>query len=100
MSAIDLSAHAGVRVQQRGAPHHLIDALLEHADIDAPAGGGCRFLRVSRWRLQDRSVRAELGSRADRLARLVLVWNDATASIVTVLHHHEGLAGRRYRTVH
>ena len=91
----DLTQHAILRAQQRGVPHHLIDTLLENADIDAPVGGSCRLLRVSRRRLLDQSLRGE----ADRLSRLAVVWSDHTSSIVTIVHHFRGRAGRRYRAV-
>ena len=31
-----LTHHAAVRTQQRGVPHHLIDALMGYADFEAP----------------------------------------------------------------
>ncbi len=61
MSMVSLSRHAQTRIQQRGVPRVLIDLLLETADIDAPAGGGCRILRVSRKRMEDVSLRAQIG---------------------------------------
>ena len=30
-----LSKHAALRVQQRGVPHHLVAALMKHADFEA-----------------------------------------------------------------
>jgi len=100
MQTLTLSRHAAVRTQQRGMPHHLLHAFLDHADIDAPAGGHCRLLRISRERLRDRSVREELGADADRLARLAVIWSSETGTIVTVMHQHAGGAGRRYRATH
>jgi hypothetical protein len=44
--AFALSNHATVRTQQRGVPHHLIDALMSYADFEAPVGGGCTVLRI------------------------------------------------------
>ena len=100
MTSVSLSRHAQTRIQQRGVPHALLYLLLETADIDAPAGGGCRILRVSRKRLKDTSLRERVGSDIDRLARCAVLWCDRTHSIVTVLHHHDGANGRRYRSVH
>ena len=97
--ALDLTAHATIRANQRGVPHHLIDLLLENADIDAPIGSGCRLLRISRQRLRDRSVRRAIGAEADRMGRLAIIWSDDAAAVVTVLHHYEGRAGKRYRSV-
>jgi len=99
MSVLDLTAHAAIRANQRGVPHHLIDVLIENADIDAPIGSGCRLLRISRQRLRDRAVRQAIGAEADRMARLAIIWSDDAAAVVTVLHHHEGRAGKRYRAV-
>ena len=31
-----LSTHAAMRTQQRGVPHHFIDALMSYADFEAP----------------------------------------------------------------
>ena len=80
-------------------PHHLLRLLIAHADNDAPAGGSCRLLRISRQCLEDRSLHAEVRAQADRLASLAVIWSDSTASVVTVLHHRPGRAGRRYRAI-
>lgn len=101
MTCPALTAHAAIRANQRGVPHQLIDALFEYADVDAPAGSQCRLLRISKSRLRDPEVRQAIGSQADRLAKLAVIWNDETGSVVTVLHHfREGHAGKRYRVVH
>ena len=94
MSNLELSKHAASRANQRGVPHHLLSTLLDIADVDSPVGGSCRLLRVSRRRLNDRAVRRQVGSEADRLSSLAVIWSDDTQSIVTVLHH-DGRAGRR-----
>ena len=100
MSVLDLTAHARIRANQRGVPHRLIDALFENADIDAPIGSGCRLLRISKQRLRDRAVRETLGAEADRMTRLAIIWSDDAGAVITVLHHHDGRAGKRYRAVH
>lgn len=100
MSSLSLTAHAAVRANQRGVPHHLIDALFEYADVDAPIGSDCRLLRISKHRLREPAVRRALGSEADRMAWLAIIWSDEAAAVVTVLHHHDGRAGKRYRMVH
>jgi hypothetical protein len=100
MSLVALTHHAETRANQRGVPHHLLDALLLNADIDAPIGGSCRLLRVSKQRLRDRAVRRALGSEADRLVNLALIWSDDAGAVITVLHHHRGHSGRRYRSTH
>jgi hypothetical protein len=92
-----LSNHAATRVQQRGLPHHLIDALMSHADFEAPVGGGCTVLRMTRDRLSDPDVAACLGADRERLRGLSIVWSDRTGEIVTILRPRRGPAGRRYR---
>lgn len=57
-----LTQHAAVRTQQRGVPHHLIDALMSYADFEAPVGGGCTVLRMSRARLEDPDLADRLGA--------------------------------------
>lgn len=100
MSQFNLTAHAAIRANQRGVPHHLIDALIEYADVDAPVGSDCRLLRISKLRLRDRAVRQALGAEADRMSRLAVIWSDEAGAVVTVLHHHDGRNGRRYRAMH
>lgn len=97
---LDLSRHAERRSRQRGVPHALLDALLANADVEAPAGSGCTVLRISRERLASAELRRSLGDACDRLGSLALIWSDATAEIVTVVHHKAGRAGRRYRRAH
>ncbi len=99
MHDLALSRHALTRANQRGITHQLIRDLLELADVEEPVGGGCTVLRLSRRQLRDRDLRARLGSRADRLQNIALVWS-AEGEIVTVVHDHGGRAGRRYRPVH
>jgi hypothetical protein len=95
--AFALSNHAVLRSQQRGVPHHLIDALMSYADFEAPVGGGCTVLRMTRDRLNDPDVAASLGTKRERLRGLSIVWSERTGEIVTVLRPRWGSAGRRYR---
>lgn len=95
--AYSLSNHAAVRMQQRGVPHHLIDALMSYADFEAPVGGGCTVLRMTRERLEDSDLAARLGAERERLRGLSIVWSDRTGEIVTALRPRRGSAGRRYR---
>ena len=92
-----LTHHAAVRTQQRGVPHHLIDALMGYADFEAPVGGGCTVLRMTRERLEDPDRADSLGAERERLRGLSIVWSDRTGEIVTVLRPRRGSAGRRYR---
>jgi hypothetical protein len=100
MSAFAMTRHASIRANQRGVTHDMLDALIAYADFEASVGGGCTVLRLSRDRLEDRDLRASLGSSADRLASLAVVLADDTGQIVTVLHDHGSAEGRRYRRAH
>ena len=95
--AYALSNHAAVRTQQRGVPHHLIDALMDFADFEAPIGSGCTVLRMTRDRFEDPDLANHLGAERERLRGLSIVWSDRTCEIVIVLRLRQGPAGRRYR---
>ena len=97
MSACCMSRHAQTRANQRGVTNAMIDALLDHADFEASAGGRCTVLRVSKEWLKDKELRRTLGGSADRLAKLALVWSEDAGEVVTVLRHQAGAKGRRYR---
>jgi len=100
MCSVSLSQHALVRANQRGITHEMIRDLITYADIEAPVGGGCTVLRVSRERLRERDLRSRLASNPDKLTCLALVWSDETAEVVTPLVDHGGAKGRRYRRPH
>ena len=92
-----LSKHAALRVQQRGVPHHLVAALMNHADFEAPVGGGCTVLRMTRERLSDPEPPARAAAsavRALRVARGPLLLTTGTALAVLDQptedsHHHQ-----------
>ena len=90
---IRFSKHAEQRSQQRGAPLHLIQLILENADIEKHIGDNCTLIRVS-------SRRAKYLRLSDKLSSFGIVWSDTNAQIVTVLPLHRGSSGRRYRTKH
>jgi hypothetical protein len=92
-----LSTHAAMRTQQRGVPHRLIDALMNYADFEAPVGGGCTVLGMTRDHLDDADLADRLGAERERLRGLSIVWSERTGEIVTVLRPRRGRAGRRYR---
>lgn len=95
-----LTRHGAARAAQRGVNGETLAALIAWADVEAPVGGGCTALRLSRRRLADRDLRAALGPCADRLSALAVVLSDDTGEVVTVLHPRAGAAGRRYRRAH
>ena len=79
----EITRHADRRCQQRGVPRRLLQALLDHHDLDRDVGSGCRILRVSRRRA--RSEAATLGPQiARRLEGLAIIWSDDQAQVVTV----------------
>ena len=45
-----------------GVPHRLIDALMSYADFEAPVGGGCTVLRMTRDRLDVPDLTDRLGA--------------------------------------
>lgn len=92
---LELSHHAGVRMNQRGIPGDLLERVMTHADVEASIGGGCTAFSVSRQRLKDRDVRRSFGGSIDRAAKIAVVCGQDGA-IVTVLKDW-GSAGRRYR---
>lgn len=100
MSGTTLTRHAETRASQRGVPRDVIEAILDHADMDVPVGGGCTALRLSKRRLKDAALRRRLGARLDRLSGIAVICADDTGDIVTVLHDHGGAGGRRYRRLH
>lgn len=100
MPSLALTRHAATRANQRGVTHEMLDALIAHADLESPVGGGCTAVRFSRDRLMDRSLRAALGPTADRLGSLAVILSDDTGEVVTVMHDHGCPDGRRYRRPH
>lgn len=94
---VALSEHAVCRAQQRGVPHHVLDALMAWADFEAPVGGGCTVLRLTRERLKDPEIAERLGADRERLHGLSVVWSERRAEVVTVVRAERGTRGRRYR---
>ena len=84
-----LSHHASKRCAQRGLCPDFVSKILEHADVQRPAGGNCRLERVSR-------VKAKALNLDDRLGRYVIIVSDTTAEIVTIMpiHRHGSMARR------
>lgn len=90
-----MTHHAEVRANQRGIPYSLIDAVLDHADLEVPVGDGCVAYRISKDLLAERDVRRRLGAHIDRAGKVAVVCSDDGA-VVTVMHDW-GCQGRRYR---
>ena len=90
MQTFTLSQHARLRANQRGVTHQMISDLIAIADVEAPVGGGCTVLRVSRERLQDKTLKGELTSNPDKLGSLALVWSDESAEVVITYEVDDG----------
>lgn len=67
---------------------------MSYADFEAPVGGGCTLLRMTRDRLDDPDLADGLGAERERLRGLSIVWS-GTGEIVTVVRPRRGAAGRR-----
>ena len=94
IDTIRLSRHATLRCQQRGIRLRVLQAMLDHHDLDREVGGNCRVLRMSRK--QARRAAAMLDPQLSaQLERLAVVMSDSSGEIVTVLH--DTGKSRRYR---
>ena len=91
-----MTRHAQQRSRQRGVPLRMIEAVLDRHDLDFEAGGDCRVLRVSRSAAAAITSPAER-QMAEKLSKLVIVWSDRTARVVTVLRDTGRRGARRYR---
>lgn len=80
-----LTAHAKGRLRQRGIRREVLELLIAHADIETPAGDGCRFLRLSsraaRDLLEDENQQVQVVDQARR----VLVLVSPSGTIVTAM---------------
>ncbi|PZO40731.1 MAG: hypothetical protein DCE92_01930 [Alphaproteobacteria bacterium] len=92
---LELSHHAGMRMNQRGIPMDLLERVIAHADIEASVGRGCTSFSVSRQHLKDRDVRRSFGGSVDQASKIAVICSQDGA-IITVLKDR-GAAGRRYR---
>jgi len=91
-----LSRHAQLRLKQRGIPHRVLSALLDHADRVIHAGAGCETHGVSRKAIKalvaDGALAPDDAARATRIVALL-----GGGMVVSVLRHMNGARGRRYR---
>lgn len=85
-----MTQHALTRCQNRGVRQGFVDTILNHADLDRPAGGNCRLLLVSRRRARALNM-------DDRVARYALILSECNGRVVTVMPVHTGRSGARYR---
>jgi hypothetical protein len=85
------SAHARKRCQQRGIPPRRVAHLLQLADIDKPAGNGCRQIGLSRTVASTASERSVVG---------IIIIEAADGALVTVKHQTGRRLGWRYPSGH
>ena len=86
---VSLSAHARVRMQQRGVSPEALEILLELGEV-APASGGRQIVFLERAHREELGRRGKRIRERDRLKRLYAV-TDQHGTVVTV--------GHRYRRV-
>ncbi len=88
----EMTEHARRRCQQRGMTGAMVDAVIQEADIEAPMGGGCLALSVSRYRIRQLGRNGYPAALLDRVRDVGLVVSPR-GGVVTALH----LFNRRYR---
>lgn len=89
LTGMRISKHAALRCGQRGVSAQCLAALVEHADIEMPAGNGAYVLSISRRQVSSLNLPSKLGRYA------AIISDDAT--LTTVAPVHEGRRGRRWR---
>src|SRR3954463_1198089 len=81
------TAHARKRCQQRGITRSRLAQLLRLADIDKPAGNGCRQISLSRMAARTASESSVLG---------IIAIEAADGALTTVKHQTGRRFGWRY----
>ncbi|WP_240007797.1 hypothetical protein [Pseudaquidulcibacter saccharophilus] len=85
--SIDISLPVSCPQPEREINSELLSLVLEHADICRDAGAGCVALKVSRAALKQSHMRRIFGKYIDKVCNITIIWNELTASVVTVIHH-------------
>jgi hypothetical protein len=82
---LHFTEHADVRAQQRGIKKSVMNFILKEADVDLPAGRGCRSLLVSQKKLKilisENKVQPKF---ADRVNGVVLIEHEN--ELITLFH--------------
>jgi len=77
--------HADMRAQQRGVKKSVMNFILKEADIDLPAGRGCRSLLVSQKKLKTLISENKVQPKfADRVNGVVLI--EQKNELITLFH--------------
>ena len=94
---LDLTLHAKLRCQQRGANHLVVSIVAEMADRATHVGSGLVYKYVSRKRidiLRDEGLDASL---CEKVSRTSLIIDPETGTVVTVLKGGDAARMKRYR---
>jgi len=82
---LHFTEHADMRAQQRGVKKSAMNFILKEADVDLPAGRGCRSLLVSQKKIKTLISQNKLQPKfADRINGVVLIEHDN--ELITLFH--------------
>ncbi len=93
---VDLSQHAARRAQQRGIQHDAMATVMRYHDVVLHVGAGCRSICLSRQTLASLLHDGVPASLVDRAANVILIVDDDTGEVITVMHDR-GNRARRHR---
>ena len=83
--SLHFTEHADMRAQQRGVKKSVMNFILKEADVDLPAGRGCRSLLVSQKKIKTLISQNKLQPKfADRINGVVLIEHDN--ELITLFH--------------
>lgn len=91
-----LSAHALKRCGARGIREKMIVRVLDHCDRDISIGDNCRAFSLSASALTGLKQGGMAADEVEGLRRLVIVWSDRTARVVTAFRADRGRRAHRY----
>jgi hypothetical protein len=92
-----MSNHAEIRAKQRGVRSKSVRTLIDLANFEVPVGGGCIAIRLAREQYRESDICQDLRGDMDRIKNVILIVDDCTGAVVTVLHDHGTANGRIYR---
>lgn len=91
-----VSRHAVDRCNSRGIRWAMIAQVFDHHDRDVAVGGACRALSLSASALLGLQRSGTPVHEVESLRRLVIVWSDRSAQVVTAFRARKGRAAGRY----
>ena len=92
-----ISNHAATRAKQRGIKNESVHTLIDWADFEVPVGAGCIAVRLARAQYFDSEVHKNLRGGFDSIKNVVLIVDECTGDVVTILHDYGTAKGRIYR---